>query len=279
MASENIVKKNWTRFHFLLISLCIHTVAFIFMGTIVLHNIPEARESMSVELMKSVQQVKKLRRNIPEPRSWPIDRTDLPKKSHDVAKLLIRQEDVSPYSATEVVPLFQYESVATREPKAARQMAHRNNSLAAPKVDISKPVASSTMVQNPQENVLRIYEQLSDLSAPRRPPDSSDHKPSDPAILKDFLRSIGRKIEKSKRYPGWAMDAGLEGKVVVRFTILRDGGLSERPQLVRSSGAEILDNAAIAAIKRAAPFPALPDSLSREWLQVELPMDFRLTES
>ncbi len=75
------------------------------------------------------------------------------------------------------------------------------------------------------------------------------------------------------------MDARLEGRVVVRFTILQDGGLDEHLQLVKSSGAEILDNAAIAAIKSAAPFPALPQQLRRERLHVELPMSFYLAES
>jgi protein TonB len=105
------------------------------------------------------------------------------------------------------------------------------------------------------------------------------YNPTDPAVMRSFLRTIGRKIEKSKRYPKWAMDTGLEGKVVIRFTVLRDGSLGEEFLLVRSSGTEILDNAAIAAIKEAAPFPALPRSLGRERLQIELPMDFQLVES
>ncbi len=277
MTLTSVLEKSWMKF--LLISLCTHIAAFIFMGAIVLHNDMEARESVSVQLIKSIKQEQRLRRNPPEPRTWAIARANLPKEAHDVAQPLIRQGDVSSYSATEVIPVFQDESVEARQPKGRTRRAIRRNSLAVPKMDVSKPVASNTIAHNPQEGVLRIYEQLSDLSSSRHVPALPDRKPSDPSILKDFLRTISRKIEKSKRYPGWAMDAGLEGKVLVRFTISRDGGLSENPQLVRSSGAEILDNAAIAAIKRAAPFPALPDSLSRDWLQVELPMDFRLTGS
>ena len=275
----NTKGKNRMKLHFLFISMCIHIATFILMGTIVLHNAPEPRESVSVQLLKSIQQKRKLRRNPPEPRSWAIDRTDLPRKSQDMARPVIKQGDVSSYSAAEVIPVFQYEPVEAKKPQVSRRMAHGRNSLAVPKMDISKPVANNTMAHNPHEGVLRIYEQLSNLSSPRHSPSLIDRKPSDSAILKDFLRMVSRKIERSKRYPQWAMDAGLEGKAVVRFTISRDGALSEHPRLVRSSGAEILDNAAMAAIKSAAPFPALPDSFSRERLQVELPMDFRLTES
>jgi protein TonB len=104
-------------------------------------------------------------------------------------------------------------------------------------------------------------------------------KVSDSTILRDFLKIVSRKIERSKRYPRWAMDTGLEGRVVIRFTILQDGTLCEEILLVSSSGTEILDNAAISAVRNAAPFPTLPEELSREWLQVELPMSFHLTRS
>ena len=267
------------KLHFLLISICIHIAAFILMGTIVLDNAPEPRESVSVQLLKSIQQERKLRRDPPEPRSWAIDSANLPKESQDMARPVIKQRDISSYSATEVIPVFQYEPEKAKEPQVSLRIAYRRNSLAVPKMDISKPVVSSTLVHNPQESVLKIYDELSKLSSPRRPTSLPDHRASDSAVLQGFLRKISKKIEKSKRYPRWAMDAGLEGKVVVRFTVSRDGKLSERPRLVQSSGAEILDNAAIAAIKSAAPFPVLPDSFSREQLQVELPMDFRLTES
>ncbi len=249
------------------------------MGTIVLHNAPKPRESVSVQLLKSIQQERRLRRNPPEPRSWMIDRTDLPRKSQDMDRPVIKQGDVSSYSATEVIPVFQYEPVEAKEPQVSRRMAYRRNSLAVPKMDISKPLANNTMTHNPQGSVLKIYEQLSNLSSPRHSSFPTDRKSSDSAILKDFLRMVSGKIEKSKRYPGWAMDAGLEGKVVVRFTILQNGALGEHLQLVKSSGTEILDNAAMAAVRDAAPFPVLPNSLSREQLQVELPMDFRLRES
>jgi len=275
MTSGKIAKRNWTRFHFLIISLCIHMVIFILMGSIVFHNMQEPRESVSVQLLKAMQPERRLRRNIPEPRNWVVVQTNSPKKSHDIAEPMVRQENASSYSATEVIPVVLYEPVEAKGPQVFSQILHRNHSLAAPKIDVSKPVASITM---PQEGLLKMYESPSDLPPSPRP-SPPDRQASDSKILKEFLRMISGKIEKSKRYPGWAMDAGLEGKVIVRFTILRDGKLSEHPRLVRSSGAKILDNAAIAAIRSAAPFPALPDSLSQERLQVELPMDFRLRES
>ena len=279
MTSVLVSGKNRAKFHFLLISLCIHAIAFIFMGSFVLHNDQEPRESVSVQLLKSAKQTQKMRRNILESPVRMTDRASLPKKSQDIARPAISQSDTSEYIYTEVTPIFQYDYVEARQSGISARMPGRASSVDAPKIEISKPVVDNTIAHNPQESILKIYEQLSDLSSIQNSIDIPDLKPSDPTILKDFLRTIGRKIEKSKRYPRWARDARIEGRVVVRFSISHNGQLSEHPQLVTSSGAEILDNAAIAAIKSAAPFPALPASLSREILQVELPMSFRLNES
>jgi protein TonB len=77
-------------------------------------------------------------------------------------------------------------------------------------------------------------------------------------------------------YPRWAREAGYEGITKIRFAILSNGEL-EKVSIVNSSGYDILDNAAIAAIEKAAPFPPLPDSLKRDMLQLELPIAFQLS--
>lgn len=51
------------------------------------------------------------------------------------------------------------------------------------------------------------------------------------------------------------------GTVIVKFTIGTDGALLSR-EVLKSSGAPVLDNAAIAALERAAPFPAIPAEVS-----------------
>jgi TonB family protein len=91
----------------------------------------------------------------------------------------------------------------------------------------------------------------------------------------EFLEAIRRKIENAKMYPHWAREAGYEGITKIRFAILSNGQLGEI-SIVGSSGYDILDNAAIAAIEKAAPFPALPGSLNRDILKVELPIVFKL---
>jgi protein TonB len=53
--------------------------------------------------------------------------------------------------------------------------------------------------------------------------------------------------------------------VVVKFSIGRDGALL-RSALKSSSGHALLDEAALATLARAAPFPPIPDFIGRETL-------------
>jgi protein TonB len=94
--------------------------------------------------------------------------------------------------------------------------------------------------------------------------------------MHEFLDLVRKKIETAKSYPHWAREAGYEGTTKIRFAILANGGLEE-VFIVDSSGYDILDNAAIAAIEKAAPFPPLPNSLKRDILQLELPIAFQLS--
>lgn len=51
------------------------------------------------------------------------------------------------------------------------------------------------------------------------------------------------------------------------MVILADGRLS-KVSVSRSSGASLLDQAALDAVKRAAPFPPAPKILSDQWFDV-----------
>lgn len=67
--------------------------------------------------------------------------------------------------------------------------------------------------------------------------------------------------------------SGQSGTVVVRFTVGRQGELISR-EVARSSGSKLLDDAAMASIDRAAPFPAMPSDASDGPLVVSVPFKF-----
>ena len=272
MVSADAVAGSWRKGCFLLISLCTHAAIFILLGMVVFSGAPEPRESIGVQLVKATQQARKLRRSIPEPRDLMADRADLPRNPRNVAKSPVVPRDIPSQTAARVIHVFQHESVYQGRLRARSQMAAVGGLLAAPKMARLKSVIHSHRGPAPA-----IHGRLSKLSLPNGPATSPIQETRDSETLRRFLGIVGRQIERSKRYPRWAMTAGFEGRVVVRFTIRQDGTLGKDIQLIASSGTGVLDSAAVAAVREAAPFPTLPPSLSRQWLQIELPMDFRLS--
>jgi periplasmic protein TonB len=65
-------------------------------------------------------------------------------------------------------------------------------------------------------------------------------------------------LARFKTYPEWARDQGVEGRATVAFTLTR-GGQATSVSLAASSGSGILDQATLAMVRRATPFPAMPE--------------------
>jgi protein TonB len=65
-------------------------------------------------------------------------------------------------------------------------------------------------------------------------------------------------LARHKSYPESARDDGIEGRASVAFTLTRTGQVTS-VSLAGSSGSAILDRAALAMVRRAEPFPAMPD--------------------
>ncbi len=65
----------------------------------------------------------------------------------------------------------------------------------------------------------------------------------------------------------------IAGTVVVRFTVGPQGELISR-EVATSSGSKILDDAAVASIERAAPFPAMPNEADDGPMVVSVPFKF-----
>ena len=75
-----------------------------------------------------------------------------------------------------------------------------------------------------------------------------------------YFSKLKDRIQMVWRYPEAAKVTGLQGRLVLKFVLNRDGSLREL-KVVKSSGVDILDDAAIKAIRRAAPFYAIPENL------------------
>jgi protein TonB len=84
----------------------------------------------------------------------------------------------------------------------------------------------------------------------------------------EALARIRKAIEEELTYPPLARRRRLEGTVLAGFAV-DEGGAPHDIEIVRSSGFSILDDEVVKIIRRAAPFPHIPE-------RVEVPVSFRL---
>jgi periplasmic protein TonB len=99
----------------------------------------------------------------------------------------------------------------------------------------------------------------------------------DPAGLRQFRLALAGEARRFRSYPAAARRAGLAGTAEVRV-VVDAGGLGRHADLVRSSGHEILDRAALDMLRRAAAQTLLPASLSGQQVAVLLPVVFALED-
>ncbi len=91
-----------------------------------------------------------------------------------------------------------------------------------------------------------------------------------------YYMALKRKIELVWEYPYQARRTGVQGRLLLRFVINRDGSLAEA-KVLRSSGSALLDNEAIRAIHNASPFPPLPERMNSERLVVTATFEYLLS--
>ena len=84
-----------------------------------------------------------------------------------------------------------------------------------------------------------------------------------------YLGTLSKSIERSKVNPR----SRQAGTVMVRFTVGPDGNLISRA-VEKSSGSTVLDEAAVAALDRAAPFPPMPQNVAKGPIEVSVPFEF-----
>ena len=120
----------------------------------------------------------------------------------------------------------------------------------------SRPDAASTLQQAPP--VATRSEQTGD-------PDQN----ADASLRLAYLSEVQKALERSKVNS----DAWLSGTVLIGFTISPSGQVLMR-EVKKSSGSKALDDAALTALDRAAPFPPMPRGVSNGPLKLQVPVDF-----
>jgi protein TonB len=96
-------------------------------------------------------------------------------------------------------------------------------------------------------------------------------------VQEDYLWGVVRKISQHRYYPKSSRENSVEGVVVARITVSREGRLID-VAVARSSGFPTLDNALIEVIRQSAPYPPLPSDMAGDRHTFLLPLNYRRTD-
>ena len=92
----------------------------------------------------------------------------------------------------------------------------------------------------------------------------------------EFLKAVRDRIKQVQRFPPRVRSLDDGTTTTVRFTLFKDGTI-RNPEVADSSGSKALDNAALAAVQNAVPYPAFPEEQAGNSLRLELPIVFELS--
>lgn len=145
----------------------------------------------------------------------------------ELPKLGMKQE--------QILPSYVYQPQPKSEP-VIKSVAPKAIPIAkpqpkpAPKPDIKKPQA--------------------DVAPPAKPQPRLDGNNRPVAELMALLHAA---IQEQQQYPANALEMEREGKITLSFIVYKDGTIANL-KILKSSGTSSLDNAALAAVQKAAPF-------------------------
>ena len=88
------------------------------------------------------------------------------------------------------------------------------------------------------------------------------------------MQEISQRVNRIREFPKRLALRLEQGETIVEFVVRTDGQLGDGPRVVKSSGFEEFDSAAMRAVLRAAPFPPMPGGPSARPLPVSLRVAF-----
>jgi len=173
------------------------------------------------------------------------------------AEEMIETVDIPPVLATEPEPIKEIEPELT-DVVTSSESEHEAEVLPDEIKPIEeKPVAEPLEEQAPQ--VATLVEQSSGAA----------QEGGDTTLVLAYRGSVRKALERSKVYPR----SRRSGTVLVKFTVGPSGNLLSRV-VAKSSGNKLLDEAAMDAVERAAPFPPMPLEIAGEPMEMKVPYHF-----
>ena len=199
-----------------------------------------------------------------------------------------KEKEKEPEKA-ETAPEHAPEFVLPKEELAPPQKAETSTAAKSPnqeKREEEKPQQQKVEKQKTVERKKKQEQAAPSIAAsPNRAAANRSHQPQTgangviqnggQADASSYSALVLAHLQRFRVYPDQARAAGITGVSTVRFT-LGAGGNVVSVSLASSSGQGMLDQAALAMVRRAAPFPPIPPSLGRGSMTFAAPIRFNL---
>jgi protein TonB len=267
--------ENPPYFYFLVLSLALHVAAVPFLSRNALS--PPRFDSIAVSFLPEQNAAEISKAVTPPPLKAERRRTGArprektkapPPPKRVVAPRATELEKRKPDALPAPVPAPQIEPPAPR----SEQPLARDNVEQPPQPE---PTIESRATPAPEPSIFRQEAPGQAVTRPDLLPNRRDliggQRPiplnTSDARYAPYTQTVKQWIEARWEYPDLAKYYGLQGRVVVEFTILANGQI-ELLSLVRSSGSKLLDEEAVRAIRAAVPFKPFPRSIQENRLRI-----------
>ncbi len=104
---------------------------------------------------------------------------------------------------------------------------------------------------------------------------SSDDYVGDPEALLSYQQELQSWLQKHKRYPRRLKRRGVEGEVLLSFTLGSEGQLLNY-RIIEGSGEPGLDQAAVELVQAASPMPPIPESMRLTQYTAQIPLRYAI---
>jgi protein TonB len=153
-------------------------------------------------------------------------------------------------------------------------------SPSAPAAPSAASPGSQGVPESPRKSIMestRDYLMAKVEREPEKTKDDTVTLDTDDLMYTAYLQGLKRRIELIWKYPETARRDGLQGSLVMRFTIEKSGRVErENIELVKSSGYPMLDDAAKQALIDASPFNPLPGNWKKDSFTITGTFVYRL---
>jgi len=187
----------------------------------------------------------------------PVEHEELPVEEPEEVKPIEQRQVIASEAGPDQVDVKAPEDVEQPEPDELEQPVERKEVKEIEPEVVEQPLPQQVATLQ-QESVAA---QRESSGVQKKGGDTTEHTA--------YLGTLRSHLERHKVNPR----TQIVGTAVVRFTVTAEGEISEC-KIAKSSGTKALDDAALASIEKAAPFPPIPKSLDRDQLEISVPFKF-----